>query len=243
MLHQLQWTLATIHQGTNTDFIENLTDLEENRDEELLRLSLQEKYERECVEREFQLSVEQINEEHDRIIKLAKEKLYGKLERQIKRHKEDKALIDVANDHSYFLNSSYSSRSNGNTSETPGSPKLSSFYSHERRNLRKRGLGGLSSNYDDSGDGGSSSKQRRTRRTNGYQSGTGGGSGHNNSEHDDFISDHDSIGELLFGETKQTSTRNKVSQGVSSLKSEDVDYDIQLMKSAIASIKGIPHTK
>ncbi len=246
MLHQLQRTLASIHQGTNEFFLNELTDLEENRDEELVRLNLWEDYQRQCSDREFQIAVEQINEEHEQIIKLAKEKLYDKLEKTIKKHKEDKALIDVANDNSYFLNGGFSTRSNGNT-ESPGSPSLSGFY-NDRRNLRKRGQGeDMSSNYEDSvvlsGDGTGSRRRRKARNLTEYRSSTGpgavsGGNGKNNSNNnnsDDFFSDRDGLGGLLFGDKKSSSRSNNVFPGVPGLKTEEVGQDIHLMKMMISA--------
>ncbi|ANB14664.1 Sds3p [Sugiyamaella lignohabitans] len=106
MLRTLQSTLYSLHVGDNPEFLEELTDLEEVRDEQLVMLYLWEKYQIERADHEYNQDVELANEEHRQMTDMVKEKLMAKLESQRRKLSEDKTLLDIANDHSFFLSSS-----------------------------------------------------------------------------------------------------------------------------------------
>lgn len=163
MLHTLQSTLSSLHSGKNEEFLEQLADIEEHRDAELTRLNLWEAYQIDCAEQEYQREIASANEEYTKLTLLVKERLMARLENQRKRLREDKALLDIANDHMVFLSGTfgYSSSTaevaetrnggtaNGNTangyysgggaSGTPASPGLGyASLANERRHLRRR---------------------------------------------------------------------------------------------------------
>lgn len=100
-LRELQSTLATLQQGNNTDYLLKKEDLEQVRDYELTRLRLWEEYRVKRIETEYRQDIERAKEQHDRMIKLIKEKLYDKLQRQIKQLKEDKLLLNLINANSW----------------------------------------------------------------------------------------------------------------------------------------------
>lgn len=103
MLHTLQSTLYSLHMGDNAKFLEALADIEETRDEDMLSLYLWEKYQTESCENIYEREVEIANREYEEKTQLVKERLIARLEAQKKKLSEDKALLDVANDHSFFL--------------------------------------------------------------------------------------------------------------------------------------------
>ena len=97
LLHELQAVLATLQQGTNDDLGRQRNRLEIERDYELTRLRLWEEYQVKQVEQEYQEELERAKDHHDKMIKLIKEKLYDKLQNQIKQLKEDKLLLNLVN--------------------------------------------------------------------------------------------------------------------------------------------------
>ncbi|SCU89730.1 LAFA_0E20406g1_1 [Lachancea sp. 'fantastica'] len=107
-LTTLQTTLTTLHQGNNGQFLRKVRDLEEERDLELVRLRLFEEYRVDRSRIEFQEDIEKTKVEHEKIIKLCKEKLYESLESKIKKLQEERLLMDVANAHSYSMDYSRS---------------------------------------------------------------------------------------------------------------------------------------
>ncbi|SCU88650.1 LADA_0E11342g1_1 [Lachancea dasiensis] len=102
-LTSLQTTLTTLHQGNSRELIRELRDLEEERDFELVRLRLFEEYRVNRSSIEFQEDLEKTKEEHEKIIKLCKEKLYESLESKMKKLQEERLLTEVANSHSYSM--------------------------------------------------------------------------------------------------------------------------------------------
>ncbi|SCV05379.1 LANO_0H06194g1_1 [Lachancea nothofagi CBS 11611] len=102
-LTSLQTTLTTLHQGNSSQFLRQLRDLEEERDFELVRLRLFEEYRVNRSSIEFQEDIEKTKVEHEKIIKLCKEKLYESLETKVKNLQEERLLMDVANAHSYSM--------------------------------------------------------------------------------------------------------------------------------------------
>ncbi|SCV00842.1 LAME_0G12354g1_1 [Lachancea meyersii CBS 8951] len=107
-LTTLQTTLTTLHQGNSSQFLRQLRDLEEERDLELVSLRLFEEYRVDRSRIEFQEDLEKTKAEHEKIIKLCKEKLYESLESKMKKLQEERLLMDVANAHSYSMDYSRS---------------------------------------------------------------------------------------------------------------------------------------
>lgn len=102
-LTSLQTDLTTLHQGNNKAYIRKVRDLEEARDLELVRLRLYEEYRVSRSSIEFQEDIESAKAEHEKLVKLCKEKLYESIEQKIKQLQEDRLLMDVANTHSYAM--------------------------------------------------------------------------------------------------------------------------------------------
>ncbi len=148
LLQKLQNTLATLQQGTNEEYTERKTDLEEVRDYELTRLRLWEEYQVKRIETEYNEDISKAKTNHDKMIRLIKEKLYDKLGRQVKQLKDDKLLLNLVNANSWKSGDKGSS-ANGGLIQTL------SISLHERRSLRKRDaslrFGGDADDYSDDG--------------------------------------------------------------------------------------------
>lgn len=174
MLHALQSTLSSLHAGTNPEFLEQLADLEETRDEELLRLRLWEEYRIDRTETEYQREVEAANEEYGRLTLLVKERLMERLENQRKSLREDKALLDIANDHMVFLNSAYANGSSGYYSSNYHSNSIN----NNALNANNSGHYGNTNSSANNNNGNNSNTEdpgnMSTRYGNGYYSGGGG---------------------------------------------------------------------
>ncbi|CAM9019801.1 unnamed protein product [Wickerhamomyces anomalus] len=200
MLQDLQRSLSTMHQGTNEVLVERMKDFEESRDYELVELRLWEEYQVQRAEKEFFEEVEKANTEHDEMVKLVKEKLYANLEKQIKQLKEDKILLDLANSHSYNMDTSLTNvhdfHKNTRSSNSLKDSTISSIgYMSDRRGLRRRDMN-YSTNNDDShlsaNDSGNNSSSKK-RKTN-------GSSGRYSSNDETFMSDNGDLSSILFGE-------------------------------------------
>ncbi|ODV90236.1 hypothetical protein CANCADRAFT_16351, partial [Tortispora caseinolytica NRRL Y-17796] len=103
ILQDLQSKLTGIRLGTDPEFLEMCRDLEESRDYYLVELKLWDQYQRETALKEFQAEKDLINEDHANRIQAVRSKLIARLEGQRKRLREDKDLLDIANDHSLML--------------------------------------------------------------------------------------------------------------------------------------------
>ena len=102
-LTTLQTNLSSLHQGTNPLFLSKLKDFEEIRDLELVRLRLYEEYRVSRSSIEFQEDIERAKSDHEKLVRLCKEKLYFKIEQKIRKLQEERLLMDVANLHSYSM--------------------------------------------------------------------------------------------------------------------------------------------
>lgn len=154
--------MATLQQGTNEKFLHQKQDLEVDRDFELTKLRLWEEYQVKRCEEEYKNDIDRAKENHDKMIKLLKEKLYDKLQNEIKQLKEDKLLLNLVNANSY-----------SNTSQDANTVALNSVAGstlNDRRSLRKRELNSrfIPGENDDLSDSGTttgyisgSSKRRR----------------------------------------------------------------------------------
>lgn len=257
MLHDLQSTLASLHAGTNEEFLEQLADLEEERDQELVRLSLWEAYQIDRAERDYQREITLANEEYTNMTLLVRERLMGHLESQRKRLREDKTLLDIANDRLMFLSGSsgYSDVNNEASGPpnggAPHSPGPGFIMSSERRSLRRRDNG--SALEDMSGISGGEG------RNGGYGSATlgtgstGGGAGAGGkrrtpisratgSGEDSFLSDRDALEGILFAKGRDAPTgtgrQSKPSyQAPAPLRNEDVQDDLNQLRAAIGTLR------
>lgn len=147
MLHALQSTLSSLHTGKNSEFQERLTDIEEARDAELVRLSLWEGYEVKRTEAEYGREVAAANDEYNRMTQLVKERLMARLEAQRKKLREEKAYLDIANDHSMVLTMGYPA-AHGPHRGMPGTAGYLSSTSGP-----SFGLSGMAGGYTSSGGG------------------------------------------------------------------------------------------
>lgn len=152
LLHNLQTSLATLQQGNNDEFLQKKGELEESRDYELTKLRLWEEYQVKRIDHEYKEDIAKAKENHDRIIKLIKEKLYDKLQIQIKQLKEDKLLLNLVNANSWnAVNSNDSS-----TAALNAVASANSLHLNDRRSLRKREISSRfnTGEADDLSDGG-----------------------------------------------------------------------------------------
>lgn len=182
MLHSLQASLYALHQGTNPEFLERLADLEERRDNRLTELYLWERYQTEQAQKQYDEEQETANAEYEHTMQLVKEKLRARLETYRKRLSEDRALLDVANDHSFFLASATAvggalgggAAGVGGAGSSAGSRLDRGLLSaSDRRSLRRRDFGddlsGLSGNEGTAGG----RSTRRARNANDSDADTG----------------------------------------------------------------------
>ncbi|CUM51425.1 unnamed protein product [Debaryomyces fabryi] len=154
LLHNLQNTLATLQQGVNEEYLDKKENLEEERDYELTRLRLWEEYQVKRIEEEYKEDLTKAQENHDKMIKLIKEKLYDKLQKQIKQLKEDKLLLNLVNANSWSSNTA-----NDSSTAALNAVAANTLNLADRRSLRKRELSSrlTAGEADDLSDGGAGS--------------------------------------------------------------------------------------
>lgn len=219
-LHNLQAVLAALQDGTSEEYILKKQQLEEERDYELTKLRLWEEYQVKRVESEYKDDLQKARDNHDKMIKLIKEKLYDKLQRQIKQLKEDKLLLNLVNANSW--------NSTGPTDAVLQAAASSSLNLNDRRSLRKRELSSrlTAHDADDLSDGGlgGSTTANGTSLTGGYISTSSG------KRRRHYATRYSSNDELSSGVTsnggngKVPNHQNGVSSGNESNLS-DKDYD------------------
>ncbi|KAK6456400.1 Sds3-like protein [Scheffersomyces xylosifermentans] len=174
-LHELQTKLAMLQQGTNDEYVSSKIALEEERDYELTKLRLWEEYQVKRIETEYNEDLSKAKENHDKMIKLIKEKLYDKLQKQIKQLKEDKLLLNLVNGNSW---SSSPSSNSSTAAAISAAAAASSLGLNDRRSLRKRELSsrftaGEADDLSDGGLGAGSTTANASSLANGYSSVTG----------------------------------------------------------------------
>lgn len=157
----MQASLIALQQGTDEKYLEQKAALEEERDYELTRLRLWEEYQVKRVEEEYQGDIVKAQENHEKMIKLIKEKLYDKLQRQIKQLKEDKFLLNLVNARSWAQNGQ------SDPSIAALNAAAVSLNFNDRRSLRKREMGSrfTTGEVNDLSDGGTTNME-----TGGYSS-------------------------------------------------------------------------
>ncbi|EGV60701.1 histone deacetylase and transcriptional regulator [Yamadazyma tenuis] len=147
-LHNLQTTLATLQQGTNPEFLAQKQQVEVSRDFDLTQLRLWEEYQVKRCEVEYKADLATAKENHDKMIRLLKEKLYDKLQKEIKQLKEDKLLLNLVNANSWSAM--------GHDANTAALNAVAGHALTGRRSLRKRELSSrfTPGEKDDLSDGG-----------------------------------------------------------------------------------------
>ncbi|KAK9451985.1 Sds3-like-domain-containing protein [Limtongia smithiae] len=245
MLSELQGVLSALHAGTDATLLERITDLEEERDAELVTLFLNEQFLEDRAEKEYERDVAAAEEDYANMAKAVREKLLARLETQRRKLREDKELLDIANDHAFLLSvAGY---------HAPGSPSSSGMMGsvgERRKNLRRRnenagGATGLASIADSMlgslGSGGgisaaaASAAAKKRKRL--------GGKGADRDEIAQFWSNREA---LPFGHTREDLTSNgnstsgsgsgsgkhreKPFGGITGLKSEEVNEDLAILR-------------
>lgn len=155
-LTKLQTNLTTLHQGNNLQYMRSLRDLEEARDLELVRLRLFEEYRVSRSSVEFQEDIERAKEDHEKLIRLCKERLYASIEAKIRRLHEERLFMDVANVHSYstdYGRPQYqkNTRSHSSVPESSVEPSRVSMTSSLMNSTNYSAPGGVSSTAAGSG--------------------------------------------------------------------------------------------
>lgn len=255
--------MATLQQGVNEEFMEMKSELEVTRDFELTKLRLWEEYQVKRCEDEYKSDLQIAKENHDKMVKLIKEKLYDKLQNEIKQLKEDKLLLNLVNANSW-----------GNSLD-PTTVALNSIAGstlNDRRSLRKREFSRFTSGEaEDLSDGGSgnttsgyfsSNGKRRRHYATRYSSNDETSSvqqSHNHSKlnqnglssgNDSNLSDkdYDALNSIIMNnedggvsliladkrqQGKTTRNNNKQFVGVQGLKPEELNDDLNLLRGAM----------
>lgn len=149
-LYTLQSRLYALHNNTDPEYCEKLADLEEERDYRLTELYLWERYQMERVRRQYEEDMQAAIASHDNMVRTVKEKLKVRLETQKKRLAEDRSILNIATDQSFFASAM--------TACAPTSPgsNMTALSGAERRTLRRRDV---SLNSDASGTEGGSRRR------------------------------------------------------------------------------------
>ncbi|KAK9479699.1 Sds3-like protein [Lipomyces japonicus] len=134
-LEALEVKMRNLHSASDLEYLERVTDLEEIRDIQLTSLYLYEQYLFERAEHDYERDVQAAEEEYTAMATNLRERLLSRLESQKRKLREDKELLDIANDHSLLLSvAGY---------QTPGSPGgsggMMGSVGERRKNLRRRG--------------------------------------------------------------------------------------------------------
>ncbi|KAK5780827.1 Sds3p PWA37_003484 [Arxiozyma heterogenica] len=242
-LTTLQTNLTSLHQGTNLLLLSKLRDLEEIRDLELVRLRLYEEYRVSRSSIEFQEDIEKAKSDHEKLVKLCKEKLYFKIEQKIRKLQEERLLMDVANLHSYSMDysrpfiyqkntrSQTVSGANNNINENNGYTNYE--WESSSNEFATRG-DTANDSATDTGTERRSLRRRTANSRNGNASGTdvdGGVYGNSYyllgevTEESDFRSRYSSTGSKRHGTTNNNSTqRGKHGSGNQSDINSDADF-------------------
>lgn len=256
MLQNLQKELTTVHNESRPVVSSEIQDFEETRDYELVSLKLFHDFEVANSNTEFYEEVDKANREHDEMVKVVKEKLYAKLENQIKQLKEDKVLLDMANSHSYnmvdsgeYHKNTRSTTQNNNLMDLSINP-LNGFLNSDRRGLRRRNAPTdyYNTQNEDSANessrnggyttpNGSNSRSRKKQKISNHTGAQNDGT----TSHDEAIfSDAGDLSSLLFGgkEKKKPSTRgsNKSYVSPQGIKTEEVNEDLDLINQLIGNV-------
>ncbi|KAH3676207.1 hypothetical protein WICPIJ_009167 [Wickerhamomyces pijperi] len=251
VLQVLQKELTTVHNEANPQVSSEIQDFEETRDYELVSLKLFRDFEAGNADTEFYEEVSKANKEHDDMVKAVKEKLYAKLEHQIKQLKEDKVLLDMANSHSYSMIDAGEYHKNTrsvthNAMESTLNPLSGLFGSMDRRPTRRRNaptdyysaqnedsMNESSRNGGYTTPNGSNSTNSRNKKKKISNHGAGSHTDGATSNDEGLFSDTGDLSSLLLGDRdkKKPSTRgsNKSYVSPQGIKTEEVNEDLDLI--------------
>ncbi|CCF60194.1 hypothetical protein KAFR_0J01270 [Kazachstania africana CBS 2517] len=244
-LTKLQTNLTSLHQGNNPIFQGKLHDLEEERDLDLVRLRLFEEYRVIRSKIEFHEDIDKIKSNHENLVKLCKEKLYQLISSQIKKLKQEKILLDVANSNSYSMNynngmfqqkfTRSQTTTNGWESSSNSNTDTATSLNTAGRSLRRRGAGNVTESNEESDINRTASNLNAT-------------SDYNSDTNDFFqsLNEHTDLQNLLFGDAQNatqstTTTTKKKTRGnqrystksappLQSLSIDEVTDDIELIR-------------
>ncbi|CAI5756045.1 unnamed protein product [Candida verbasci] len=192
-LHDLQNKLATLQQGTNDDFQFKRIQLEEIRDYELVKLKLWQQYQINRIQIEHKQDLNKAKLNHEKMIKLIKEKLFDKLQRQKQDLKEEKFLLNVVNGSSWNSNHPHSS----SLSSSLPSSEL------DRRSLRKREYFGKLIEEGEISDGNQSQSNIHNNNNNNNNS-----NNNNNNNYNNNNNNNNNSGYLSSGKRRRIITAN-----------------------------------
>ncbi|ODQ81456.1 glycosyltransferase family 15 protein [Babjeviella inositovora NRRL Y-12698] len=258
MLHDLQNTLSTMHSGTNEVFLESLRDFEETRDYEMTRLRLWEEYQVQCVEREFHSDLVEAKTEHNQMVRLVKEKLQENLAKKIKALKEDKILLDMINSNTSSSSSQFMANSMTNLAFDRRSLRKRDIHPSHHLDTEEVSDSGYTSSlkrrrggYGSGRDSGRDSRPNHNILGRGFMEAENGHatsnayssndeSGVNNGNGTD-IDGYESLNNLIFGEKQREkpNTRHNAKPGdkITSLRPEDVDEDMEVLRAVANGVK------
>ncbi|KAG4305636.1 hypothetical protein PORY_001192 [Pneumocystis oryctolagi] len=141
-LISLQNEIQKLHDGTHSEYLDGLRDLEEIREKELKNIQLMEEFLLKRAENEFEHDVEALEEEFAMSKATLKSTLLSHLFSKKRRLHEDKELLDIVNDSSLVPHS--------HSSTNPSLSPVSSISNIDKRKLRHRkGSGNNKTNIDD----------------------------------------------------------------------------------------------
>lgn len=216
LLDSLRRSLYALHAGSDTEYLEKLGDLQEFRDNRLMELYLWAQYQTEQAENQYNEDVEQATSNYESMLHTAKDKLRARLEQQRKRLFDDRSLLDISTDHSFFAAAANpGAAGNHHTPSTRAAVAAvsSGLTAAERRNLRRRDYADELSGV--SGNEGSSPSRRGVRGVGGSDTDTAGAA--TDREIDAVFKDFD---------TTRPRHATKSYQGVKTLKYEEGLQDI-----------------
>lgn len=218
MLYSMQCQLYDIHNGTDPEYLERLTDLEETRDYRLAELYLWQQYQVKEAQKQYEEDSSAAIAQHDQMMTMVRQKLKARLETQRKRLAEDRSLLNVGTDQSFFAFAANPSI------PTTRSAAANSLSSQDRRSLRRRDL---SLNSDMSGLSGT-----ETRRNHGGVSDSSAHSGGTNTGTDRF--DLELLRDI---ESPRGRGQGKSYNGVKTLKYDEGQADLAEIRDHIRIIK------
>lgn len=262
-LVQLQYKLSSLHSGDDPQYLEKVRDFEESRDDQLLRLRLAEEYQVQFINKQFKEDYDRASKDTEKIVQMVKSKLQDQIVSKIRQLKEDKALIDIATSssstghvgtryhHPLNIGGTGSGIARSESGYNSGFDSSSSFFlSSDRRSRRRR-------RYD-----GGSGLLLQNSGEDSYDSGTGTGTGYGSSggrtrerihgktssssdkTEKPILTDSKELNLFLYGEEvlkrkEKASMRysSKGYEGCPPLKPDDVNEDLQLLRSATGAIQ------
>lgn len=140
-LTSLQNEIQQLHDGTHSEYLDGLRDLEEIREKELKSIQLMMEFLLKRAENEFEHDVEILEEEFMISKATLKSTLLSHLFSRKRRLHEDKELLDIVNDSSFVLHS--------HSAINPSLSPISSMPTDKRKLRHRKGHGNNRSGLDD----------------------------------------------------------------------------------------------